>query len=205
MRSRVVTTLAFASLLALACQDQVPSEPLTNEVQSRPVPVTSHGQPGKWLAIRGSLSGNLTGQVLAPGFPVARDLFDGRCSVPSDWVVEFTVSGVISHLGNVTAVLEHCSQIDFQTGNATYGDGVVTIVAANGDELWATYDDGTSGPLSAAEVWWQDTFTLTGGTGRFEHASGGGTEWGTALLATFAIPGMSLEGMISYDASDSGP
>jgi hypothetical protein len=155
------------------------------------------------LPLQGDLTGGLTGQIFAPGFPFERDVFDSRCSVPSDWVVEFTATGVISHLGKVTVVIEHCSQIDFQTGNATYSDGVFTSVAANGDELWGTYHSGTSGPLSATEVWWQDTFVLTGGTGRFAHASGGGVERGTVLIPTLEIPEWTVDGMIAYDASDS--
>jgi hypothetical protein len=121
--------------------------------------------------------------------------------VPSDWVIEFTVTGHVSHLGKVTGLGSHCSQVDFQTGNATYGDGILTIVAANGDELWGTYHSGTSGPLSVTELWWQDTFVLIGGTGRFANASGGGVEWGTALAATFELE-YEMEGMISFDASD---
>ena len=56
--------------------------------------------------------------------------------------------------------------------------GTMVFTAANGDQLFGTYEGlGTpaDGPVS-----FQGTFQITGGTGSFEGATGAGTYWGTA-------------------------
>lgn len=201
MRWRIPITLMVAAVFAVACQEQGPTEVVADQALSEQGLVASHGQPGKLLKLKGAFTGGLSSQTFAPGFPATRDLFGGRCSVPSDWVIGFWATGNMPHVGKVTATLSHCSQIDFQTGTATYGDGYFTYVTANGDELSGTYHSGTSGPLSATEVWWQDTFVFDGGTGRFANASGGGSDWGTFNTAT-GLMEYETEGTISYDASD---
>jgi hypothetical protein len=138
----------------------------------------------------------------APGFPGGRSTFDGRCSVPSDYVIEFSGTGQIAHLGQISLVFEHCSQVDFATGHVTYGDGLFTYTAANGDGLWGTYGDGTGAPLSETLVGWEDTFIVEGGSGRFSGASGGGVDRGTTHVET-GYTAYELEGVIVYDASGS--
>lgn len=54
-------------------------------------------------------------------------------------------------------------------------DGRLILTAANGDEIHITYHAETPPPDSTAEVHPQGTFTIDSGTGRFVHASGGGT------------------------------
>jgi hypothetical protein len=63
--------------------------------------------------------------------------------------------------------------------------------------------NGTTGidPVTG-EHWWRDTFTFTGGTGRFAGASGGGEEGGRfadfdAVLAGTPAP-MWMKGTITY-------
>ena len=202
MRKLQALALALPFLLVMGCQEQSATGVSGDQALAQQQDVlASQGQPGKLLPLQGNVSGGVTGQTFAPGFPVTRDDFGGRCSVPSDWVIEFTVTGPLSHLGQATVVAEHCSQIDFLTGAATYGDGMLRVIAANGDELWGSYDNGTSAPNSATEAWFLDTFILSGGTGRFANAAGGGTEWGTVDLGSFDID-MEMRGVISYDASD---
>jgi len=178
----------------------VPTGPVADQAVSVSGPVASHGQPGKTKAIRGEFVGGAAFQTF-PAEPGTRDLFGGRCTVPSDWVIGFWAEGNLPHIGMVTALVSHCSQVDFSTGTATYGDGILELIAPNGDEIRGSYHSGTSGPQSATVVWWQDTFVLDGGTGRFANASGGGVEGGTFDLATGVLE-YELTGVISYDASD---
>lgn len=69
-------------------------------------------------------------------------------------------SGQVSHLGRVEVVTSHCPMdVDNQH------DGYMTMTAANGDELYGTYD--YTGE-SDNTLW----ITITGGSGRLAEASG---------------------------------
>jgi hypothetical protein len=121
----------------------------------------------------------------------------GRCvemAGVADVLTSFKISGYANHLGWVDVVAEHCS--DFDT--FTYGDGRLTITAANGDILKGTYTLGrmTAPPPNSG---FEDDFTfVNGGTGRFAVASGGGTEVGLFNLNTLDTS-VYMEGVISYD------
>ena len=145
----------------------------------------------------------VAGVDFAPGFPGGTSTFEGRCSVPSDYVISATYEGEMTHLGRATGQTSHCTQIDWQTGTSTYSDGLLTAMAANGDEIYGHYDNGVSGidPQSGM-YWFEDDFTITGGTGRFANASGGGQEGGTfpvfaALMSGYPVP-MWEKGTIKY-------
>lgn len=121
---------------------------------------------------------------------------DGRCvemAGTADALASFTGSGYATHLGWVELVAGHCS--DFDT--FTYGDGILTITAANGDILKGTYTGGfTTAPCPLCGF--QDDFTFVGGgTGRFAVASGGGTEFGVFNIGTGDF-WVRMEGVISY-------
>jgi len=73
-------------------------------------------------------------------------------------------SGVSSHLGKYTLHLQGVGA-RAADGNVT-GSGTVTIVAANGDQLTGTFTLTGDGETQRVDV------TITGGTGRFAHASG---------------------------------
>jgi hypothetical protein len=177
--------------MVAACQSDSPTEISGDQALAEPGVVASHGQPGKPLPIHGTVRGVPTHQIFDPDF-IAQ-----RCTQSSDWVIGFYQTGPVAHLGHTTVMAEHCSQ----AGPATYGDGTIVFVSANGDELRGTYHSGTFGMLSATVVWFQDTIVLSGGTGRFTNATGGGSEVGTFDLATGVIE-LELDGWISYDASD---
>jgi hypothetical protein len=141
--------------------------------------------------IEENLSGYTIGMVYSPSFP-GGDTFDGRCSQPSQWVSTSAGSGVISHLGRVSWTTEHC----FQLFAGTFGDAELVITAANGDQLFGTYDGVMTGETSFAE-----SLVITGGTGRFAGASGTIEEsgWFDPGTGYMEIDGI---GSISYDASD---
>ena len=77
-------------------------------------------------------------------------------------------SGVMTHLGKYTAHFEGSAEI---VGGRILGEGLFSVVAANGHELTGTFttDEGLSfgEPHSLTVV-----LTIMGGTGRFADASG---------------------------------
>ncbi len=73
-------------------------------------------------------------------------------------------TGRATHMGKVTASQSHCPALD-----EYIGDGRLTMVAANGDRVFGTYDYDPYGPDVIP-------ITITGGTGRFKGASGSLTE-----------------------------
>lgn len=81
-------------------------------------------------------------------------------------------SGHMLHMGRVTATGSDCVSFD-SSGVAHVTDGRMVMIAANGDTVEVSY--AVAGPPSPDGVYHLDgTFTVTGGTGRFEGASGGG-------------------------------
>jgi hypothetical protein len=54
-------------------------------------------------------------------------------------------------------------------------NGTLTLTAANGDELFVQYHATTPFPDATGAIHPVGTFTITGGTGRFANATGGGT------------------------------
>ena len=119
---------------------------------------------------------------------------------PAAWFSTFDGRGNGTHLGRYSEHNTHCAYATGPT-TGTFNEGQSTITTANGDTLTLSYSgtwvlDLTAGTSVVDEVW-----TITGGTGRFAHATGSGTAHLDQSLATGAGPG-SYEGWIAYDASD---
>lgn len=167
----------------------------------------THGQSGEQLPFRGTSAGALSDQEFAPGFPVERSTFDGRCSVPSDFVVSWDYTGRVTGLGSLTIEATHCSQLDLAAGVGTFGDGVWTAVAANGDTVTATYENGVTWFLPDGTATYTAELTITGGTGRFAGATGQVAGSGTVLELDVTVTPWkatvveTYHGWIDYDAS----
>jgi hypothetical protein len=73
-------------------------------------------------------------------------------------------TGTATHMGRASASMSHCPILP-----EYIGDGRLTLAAANGDELRGTYDYDPTDETNAMRV------TVTGGSGRFEGASGSAT------------------------------
>jgi hypothetical protein len=73
-------------------------------------------------------------------------------------------AGTLAHLGRFTMAASET--VDFSTSTVT--DGVVTLTAANGDTLYASY----SGTILPGLVGYRVAGPITGGTGRFMGATG---------------------------------
>jgi hypothetical protein len=123
--------------------------------------------------------------------------FEGRCSVPSTWVIRFTTEGDSEPLGTITGGWgEHCSLVEWAApgvpAGATYGDGRFDYTLASGERVWGVYQNGAS----QAENW-QDEFTFTGGTGKYRNLRGGGVDRGTFVGLDQPMP-YRMEGWIRY-------
>lgn len=62
--------------------------------------------------------------------------------------------------------------------------GALTLTAANGDRLFVSYSATTPPPDASGAIHPAGTFTITGGTGRFTDASGGGVLAANANVAS---------------------
>jgi hypothetical protein len=141
-------------------------------------------------------TGTFAGQLL--GFSTDPTYIANRCEDPSTWAVtSFEGWGTATHMGKTYVYAEHCSYTTEGFPDGTYGEGRLTLEAANGDTLTGTYTSGVS--LSPAPViGFEDYFTFTdGGTGRFAFASGGGVEVGVVDLDDNSFT-VQMEGVISY-------
>jgi hypothetical protein len=80
-----------------------------------------------------------------------------------------TVTGIVSNLGQLSLTYE--LTINLMTGNST-GSGVL-LIAKNGDSIFTTVSGKfhlPMSPLSVPSI--TETYTVTGGTGRFNGATG---------------------------------
>lgn len=197
-----VCVLAVALLLVSSCTDAplvsvddaaTGSEYSTVSKQApRPVPFRAEMA---WYAV----------PEFAPGFPAGLDFFDGRCSVPSSWVLSYPVTGDASHLGELGGFGSHCAVVIFNPDGSIGGTGSdweLTLVADNGDELTfvgaGNYQAGTT---DFGAPWWSQDWTVTGGTGRFLEAGGSGSLHGVFLGFGEPSP-VTMEGELIYDASN---
>lgn len=108
----------------------------------------------------------------------------------------YTAEGNAAHLGAITESGSYCVVEVLGPGLLRLtGEG--TQVAANGDTLSFTFDEVVN--LTTEPFTGEATFVITGGTGRFEGATGGGTFSTTGTVAgdTFSLD-IEYEGTISY-------
>jgi hypothetical protein len=123
------------------------------------------------------------------------DYTDLSCGGYPVFFLTMVGDGNINHLGKMTTRMTFC--LDFSTLYYYYTEGI--FVAANGDELYATIEYGYIVPnegdnSSYYQTIFNDPMIFTGGTGRFENASGeamtnayvhdGEDEWRTDFFST---------------------
>jgi len=155
-----------------------------------------------------TLRGATTEVRYAPGFPQTWSTFDGRCSVPSAWVISFSGWGRSTHLGMVRWTSSHCTQAGATPQDPlTISDGRLTYVAANGDVLEEHYGNGVVSVVAPPLMCIDTQVEFVGGTGRFAHASGTAVESGCFDLREPNLPALNdlritTVGTIAYEASD---
>ena len=90
--------------------------------------------------------------------------------------------GTATHMGKVSITLSFCvmgpDDPEIPGADNKYAGGSYELVAANGDKLFLNSEGGsvidgrTDDHPEYVVAYWQDKFTITGGTGRFKGASG---------------------------------
>jgi hypothetical protein len=171
---RTTTLILFAAMLTACEPGETPTAPdlLASALLG---PAVSGPRPAPPRPIKGECS--LTVEVLEVNFPILRQRDYGTCQ--------------LSHLGRTG--FDGTLEINLLLGTQT---GTRTFTAANGDELHATVA-GTSTPIGPGLIGFSATFTFTGGTGRFAHASGTaqGEGVGNQMTQTSEVR---IDGSISY-------
>ncbi|MFO7691575.1 MAG: hypothetical protein R6V57_00690 [Vicinamibacterales bacterium] len=182
MFKRVATGVAFVShqgllwacigtlvALSTACSgiDQQPANPASPTMSTA---MTGASQSSSAAAALQSAKGPAT---------VPRDVrgtLDGRFDFTRMWGGEWWqfysdshVTGTMSHLGLTHVYTTHVPNL----GTGALTQGTFRIVAANGDEIRGTYEGaGTYDAHRTDLVHGAATFVISGGTGRFDGATG---------------------------------
>jgi hypothetical protein len=177
--------LVLLTLLVGGCADSTTTAPIDARA------IDQHRTAGEKSF---HLSGHavLLDQQFAPGFPAETSAFGGRCSVPSHFVISFSLRGQATHLGDVTALLEHCTRLDAQTGLFSTSDGEMVMTSANGDELRTSYRQALGG---------EEIHEFIGGSGRFAAASGEAIADAQCDRAAGTCV-VEIDGLLVYAASD---
>jgi hypothetical protein len=122
----------------------------------------------------------------------------GRCPI-AGIVGTTTGTGQASHLGAVKMEATDCPLL-VPGVLPTFSNGVLTLTGANGDRLRASYQ-GALIPVPGVPDAFSITgdFSVTGGTGRFAGAQGGGYLQGTLTLGPLVSQGeYQVTGTLSY-------
>ena len=126
-------------------------------------------------------NGTLRGEVTFPfvGYDEcpASDIFFGGLRTDSE------ATGTVSHLGRTVMTSRHCTP----AGAALEG-GEMTLVAANGDEVYIAYAGTAPPPGPDGVIVVSVDFDIVGGTGRFENATGGGEAIAYVMFEGFGDP-----------------
>ncbi len=129
------------------------------------------------------------------------------------WEFSSSGTGKMSHLGNMSYSLTQCTTIDPSTGRFV-SSGITVFTAANGDELTVaqtTTSEAVGTPPAFDGFLVEGSWEVTGGTGRFEFASGSGGLSGVGDIpdgaALFGLPDGGarfwFNGVVAYDRSGS--
>lgn len=94
---------------------------------------------------------------------------------PGDCAAGFTTrTELTARFQGLTAEAAHCYVPTGPDGGVSYG-GEGIFRSSNGVEIWVTYDvDMTAQDTIGRPIFATGTFNITGGTGRYEDATGGG-------------------------------
>jgi hypothetical protein len=146
MKTTATLPIVAATILLAACSDPVS---VLDRSLAADGPSFAQGTPAALARpFKGTLEGTQTVTPLTP--PLAS--------------VAVSVSGNATMMGRFTLELPHT--VNFATQSA---QGTATFVAANGDQLIASFTGAAQvGPIVSIV----EQATITGGTGRFEGASG---------------------------------
>ena len=142
--------------------------------------------------------GRFRAVLVGTGAPVE----DGRCPALT---IAITGPGTATHLGSFTTEQDHCVDPTGDTPLA-FTDGHYTFTAEDGSSITGIYNGWMVPTESTAEdglYLIEGRFTIQGGTGRFEGASGSGVADGLQNLET-GKANLVLDGTIVYPGQPTG-
>ncbi len=137
-------------------------------------------------AVTRPMSGSFTGTVF---------FAEPRCGA-NLLTVGFEGVGTATHIGRMTGLATNCTTFDLAGDAAPVLDGEATFTAADGSTITVTYAGAQEAPINGVAAY-ENTATVTGGTGRFADASGSWTITGAVDFNTGTISG-SLAGWLAY-------
>lgn len=124
--------------------------------------------------------------------------FPARCPTGPNQVASIAAgAGQAAHMGQVTETESNC--IDFATLSLTQGQ--LTLTAASGDRVEADFEGSASLDPPPPNAEFACTWTVTGGTGRFDGATGTGACVGSRQLGD-GRSHIVLDGWIRYEAAN---
>jgi hypothetical protein len=142
----------------------------------------------------------VTPPALATTSVPLKAIFEGTFTInPITLELHFSGEGQASHFGDSTIVGDS-ALVPASPGCFAIADDAVTLTAANGDQLFVV-NSGQDCFDETGHIVGEATFTVTGGTGRFQDAIGDGvtevvaTPDTTGLAGTFVL---TISGQISY-------
>jgi hypothetical protein len=174
MRRFLASIVPTLCMVVAACSGQLPDSP-TSPTSATSATAQTAATGGTNLPFNGSLTMTEVGVIAPPNL-----------------VSEGTAQGTGTHLGRYTASFN--VTVDLATGTAT---GTYTFTAANGDQLFTTFD-GIGVPIQPGVASITETTTVVSGTGRFAAATGTFTIRRILDQATGKSEG-SFEGTISLN------
>lgn len=162
-------SVIIAAALCLSCQKDLIREDNVPAVGTQALAANTHAP--QELPFKGTYT--TTSEILQP---------------PPFLQTRITGTGSVMHLGNSSFVA--VSNLNFTTPPPFQLGGTATFTAANGDEFFTSFA-GTATPNQQGSLNVSMVHTITGGTGRFQHATGSFSGY------TVANPGHS-EGSIDH-------
>lgn len=168
----LLKTLFFATLIGViaGCSDTSEIDSLENLSLKK-----GHMEPGM---VTVPFKADLVGEYQAYYFP-GMDKF--ICSDEFGCQIIVDAEGTATHMGKVSAHFDFCAcgppNPDIENVSDKYGPAEVSLIAANGDKLFLMVEGYVvTGNLDyhPEDVWsyWKDEYIITGGTGRFDGATG---------------------------------
>jgi len=141
----------------------------------------------RWFLLQvGDTSGTFIG--IPQGNPLTATVYD----------VTFWGAGTVSWMGKVTVTGTEVDTFNSPPPTFTRLDlmGTGTLTDNAGDTLTITYHASQAGPTAP----YQGTYYISGGTGRFWDAVGGGLCWGTDAVTSppYGVWTMDIVGVISF-------
>ena len=179
-RCRCVVSLALAAIISAGC-DQPPS--------------AATGPDAAFQAQRSASNQSIPFKTSSYLFRGIAAVVEPGCNAPGESRRYLTGEGSATHLGSYTVGLSFCAR-----AGGILGDGRGTFAAANGDLLHFTFE-GTSAFVPPFTLNFTSYAAFTGGTGRFDGASGEAVVTGSLDVRTGAGDGR-WEGTISSIGSN---